>query len=172
MKTIKHSDDNRSSVAKYSDCGHYRYALTRVWEPGGPIVNFVMLNPSVADAEKNDPTVERCERRARRMGFAGFSVTNIFAWRDTDPFKMRKARHPIGPENDRILLDSAAQADIVIAAWGAHGAHLNRGPAVHQLFVANAIDLHHLGLTKQHHPRHPLYVPYDRLPRPWATAAG
>ncbi len=67
---------------------------------------FVMLNPSKATEVQNDPTVERCERRARALGFGAFQVTNIFAWRDTDPFKMRKATDPIGPDNDGSLLVS------------------------------------------------------------------
>ena len=75
----------------------YRYALTRVWDPLGPRLSFVMLNPSTATEVQNDPTVERCERRARALGFGGFRVTNIFAWRDTDPRKMRAARRSHRP---------------------------------------------------------------------------
>ena len=134
------------------------------------MVNFIMLNPSKADEFSNDPTVERCERRARAMGFGSFCVTNIFAWRDTDPFAMRKAKRPIGPANDETLLDAAAGADLVIAAWGVHGSHRQRGPAVHQLLTTNSFSLHHLGLTKDGHPRHPLYVPYSQIPQIWRTA--
>ena len=80
-----HQKGDAASVAEYSDCEKYRYKLTRIWEPAGRKVLFVMLNPSTATEVQNDPTVERCERRARTLGYGGFRVTNIFAWRDTDP---------------------------------------------------------------------------------------
>ena len=80
-----------ASEAVYSDCEAYRYSLTRIWEGAGQRVGFVMLNPSTATETQNDPTVERCERRARALGFGSFTVVNIFAWRDTDPRAMRAA---------------------------------------------------------------------------------
>ena len=119
MITRSHIKDDAPSVAVYSDCERYRYALTRVWDPLGPRLSFVMLNPSTATEVQNDPTVERCERRARALGFGGFRVTNIFAWRDTDPRKMRAAADPIGPDNDAAILEACDWGDQVIAALGA-----------------------------------------------------
>ncbi len=167
MDIRRHSTDNITSQAAYSTCGAYRYWLTRQWDATGKTVNFVMLNPSVADEFRNDPTVERCERRARMLGFGGFSVTNIFAWRDTDPHAMRKAKAPVGPENDAVLLRMASQAQQVIAAWGAHGAHLGRGPETAAILNENGVKMHHLGLSKHGHPRHPLYIPYSTQPKVW-----
>ena len=92
-----HLKGDAASVAVYSDCERYRYMLTRVWEPGGCKALFIMLNPSTATEVQNDPTVERCERRARALGFGAFRVLNIFAWRDTDPKAMRAAADPVGP---------------------------------------------------------------------------
>lgn len=77
-----------------------------------------MLNPSTATEVQNDPTVERCEQRARALGFGAFCVTNIFAWRDTDPKKMRAAIDPLGCDNDAAIRDACTWADQVIAAWG------------------------------------------------------
>lgn len=159
--------DGTTSRAAYSDCEAYRYCLTRRWGAGG-CVNFIMLNPSVADELRNDPTVERCERRARRSGFGAFSVTNLFAWRDTDPRAMRRAEAPIGPDNDSIVLETALQADQVVAAWGVHGAHRGRGGDVEELLRRAGVSLTHLGLTQGGHPRHPLYTPYARSPQVWA----
>lgn len=156
-----------ASTAIYSDCEKYRYALTRVWDPNGRRVTFVMLNPSTATEVQNDPTVERCERRARTLGFGAFQVTNIFAWRDTDPFKMRKASDPVGPENNRYILGASDWADQTICAWGTHGAHLERGRAVHTLLGADGRKLYHLGLAKAGEPKHPLYLPYTQQPILW-----
>ena len=84
MITRSHTKGDAPSTAVYSDCERYRYALTRIWDQAGQKALFVMLNPSTATEVQNDPTVERCERRARALGFGAFRVTNIFAWRDTE----------------------------------------------------------------------------------------
>ncbi|MEO0676544.1 MAG: DUF1643 domain-containing protein, partial [Pseudomonadota bacterium] len=94
MITRTHIKGDAPSTAVYSDCERYRYMLTRIWDEGGKRALFIMLNPSTATEVQNDPTVERCERRARALGFGAFRVLNIFAWRDTDPRKMRAAPDP------------------------------------------------------------------------------
>ena len=167
MITRTHTKGDAPSTAVYSDCESYRYSLTRMWVDQADKVLFVMLNPSTATEVQNDPTVERCERRARTLGFGGFRVTNIFAWRDTDPRKMKDATDPIGPHNDAILVESAAWADTIIAAWGTHGAHLGRGAQVALLLEKTQQPLFHLGLSKQGYPKHPLYLAYAQQPERW-----
>ena len=156
-----------ASVAVYSDCERYRYMLTRVWNEQGRRALFVMLNPSTATEVQNDPTVERCERRARALGFGAFRVVNIFAWRDTDPKAMKAAANPVGPGNDAAIAQSAVWADMILCAWGTHGAHLGRGAAVVSLLSGLGRQLHHLGLAQAGEPKHPLYIRYDQLPEPW-----
>lgn len=168
MITRTFQKDDAASTAIYSDCEKYRYALTRVWEPEGRKALFIMLNPSTATEVQNDPTVERCERRARALGFGAFRVTNIFAWRDTDPRKMRAAADPVGPENDRTILDSCPWADQIVCAWGTHGAHLDRGARMESLLRDTGLPLYHLGLSKAGHPKHPLYIAYTQQPELWA----
>ena len=85
-----------ASRAWYSPCGVYRYRLERVWAPGA-LLACIMLNPSTATEERNDPTIERCERRARALGFGGLSVVNLFAFRATYPADLRRAADPVGP---------------------------------------------------------------------------
>lgn len=126
----------------------------------------MMLNPSTATEVQNDPTVERCERRARAMGFGAFRVVNIFGFRATDPRDMRAAPDPIGPENDAAIIAAADWADMILCAWGTHGAHLGRGAAVAQMLAGH--DLHHLGLTQAGDPKHPLYISYAQRPEPWS----
>ena len=167
MITRSHIKGDAPSFAVYSDCERYRYALTRVWDPVGTKVAFVMLNPSTATEVQNDPTVERCERRARTLGFGGFRVTNIFAWRDTDPHNMRAAKSPIGPENDTAIQEACTWADQVIAAWGTHGGYLDRSTQVTELLRDCGKPLLHLGLSKQGHPKHPLYIAYTQQPEIW-----
>jgi hypothetical protein len=156
-----------ASVAVYSDCEAYRYSLTRVWSNGPGRVVFVMLNPSTATEFQNDPTVERCERRARALGFHGFAVANIFAFRATDPRVMRAVADPVGPGNDAAILELAAWAGGVVCAWGTHGLHLGRGRVVEALLRGAGHRLLHLGLTQGGQPKHPLYIGYDQQPQVW-----
>ncbi len=168
MISRDHVKGDAQSVAVYSECERYRYLLTRVWAPGKRAL-FVMLNPSTATEVQNDPTVERCERRARALGFGAFRVVNIFAWRATDPRDMRAAADPVGPDNDAAIAESADWADAIVCAWGTHGAHLGRGPAVERLLRATGKDLLVLGVTQAGHPQHPLYIGYDRQPYRWTA---
>ncbi|WP_103257497.1 DUF1643 domain-containing protein [Tabrizicola aquatica] len=154
------------SEAVYSDCERYRYLLTRTWG-SGPRALFIMLNPSTATEIQNDPTVERCERRARALGYGAFRVTNIFAFRSTDPKAMRAIPDPVGAANDQAILESLAWADAIICAWGNHGLHRGRGADVEAMLRGAGAKLHHLGLTNQGQPTHPLYISYDRQPQPW-----
>ena len=162
-----HTKGDALSEALYSPCEGYRYALSRCWDADGRRVMFVMLNPSTATELANDPTVERCERRARRLGYGAFRVTNIFAWRATDPRDLKAAPEPVGAQNDAALLEGAAWADAIIAAWGVHGAHRGRGLEVAEMLARCGTPLFHLGLSKEGHPRHPLYLPYSALPQDW-----
>jgi hypothetical protein len=164
--TRQFTKGDAASEAVYSDCESYRYLLTRIWDDG-PRALFIMLNPSTATEIQNDPTVERCERRARALGFGAFRVTNIFAYRATDPRVMRAAADPVGPANDAAILQSVPWADMIICAWGNHGLHLDRGRQVHDMLQKVSTDLHHFGLTSQNQPRHPLYVGYEKLPERW-----
>ena len=168
MITRSHTTGDTNSIAIYSDCERYRYALTRVWKFEASRLVFVMLNPSTATEVQNDPTVERCERRARTLGFGSLQVTNIFAWRDTDPKKMRTAKDPIGPDNDKTIMEACSWGDQIIAAWGTHGAHLGRGVQVKQILRSSDKPVFHLGISKGGHPKHPLYIAYSQKPEIWA----
>ena len=85
------------------------------------------------------------------------------------PRDMRAAPDPVGPQNDAVLADGSAWADDIIAAWGVHGAHQGRGPCVAQTLMVGAAPLYHLGLSKDGHPRHPLYLPYTQQPERWLS---
>lgn len=167
MISRSHQKGDAASVAVYSDCETYRYMLTRVWDAAGEKALFVMLNPSTATETQNDPTVERCERRARALGFGAFRVTNIFAYRATDPKVMRAIPDPVGPMNDEAIADAAIWADRIICAWGGHGLHLGRGVFVERALRATTKPLWHMGLTQSGQPKHPLYIGYSHQPEIW-----
>jgi len=153
--------------ANFSDCGLYRYLLWRIWDEEKPRMNFLMLNPSTADERENDPTVERCQRRAMAAGYGGLYVTNLFAYRSTDPAGLSTFRgDPIGPLNNSWILWAARQAK-VICAWGNHGKLLRRDEEVIRMLRAEKTPLHALRLNAGNIPAHPLYIPYSEQPVLW-----
>ena len=146
--------------ALFSECGRYRYTLWRRWSEG-PSFLAIMLNPSTADEVVNDPTVQRVQIRAKSLGFGRLVVTNIFAYRATDPVVMRAQSDPVGPENDRYITEQAQQAEMIMLGWGNHGAFRNRGQEVLRLLEGLGVVPFCLGLTGSGQPRHPLYVSYQ-----------
>jgi hypothetical protein len=145
----------------------FRYTLTRTWDPDGPVVNFLMLNPSTADAFALDPTNRRCVGFAQAWGFGRLVTTNIFAVRSTDPRALRSVADPIGDLNDEAILDAARVADLIVVAWGNHGAFLDRGLQVAGILQAEGLILHCLRLTGAGQPGHPLYVAATTQPLRW-----
>lgn len=148
--------------ARFDPTGRYRYALWRTWDRSGPTVAFVMLNPSTAGAASDDPTIRRCLGFARAWGFGALVAVNLFALRSPEPARLRRARDPVGPDNDRHIRSAARTASLVIAAWGIHGALAGRDLAVRSLLAPHRISC--LGLTRSGQPRHPLYLPSDLRP--------
>jgi len=152
--------------AKFSDCRRYRYSLTRRWkEPSGlpRRVAFIGLNPSTADEIEDDPTIRRCISFAKAWGFDELVMLNLFGWRATDPRELKRTDDPIGASNDYNILCETLGCEVVVAAWGVHGAYLERDAAVGRLVR----KLHALRVTKGGHPAHPLYLPSHLSPLPW-----
>jgi len=159
---------NEKRETVFSDCRKYRYRLSQIWDESKAPLHWLMLNPSTADEVKNDPTVERCERRARMWGYGGSVVMNIFAYRATDPKDMRAQKDPVGPENDQWIRDLAKRSHEidVIGGWGEHGAHMDRGKAVIDIFRQEKGMLSALKVNASGHPKHPLYIGYKATPEP------
>lgn len=155
-----------------SDCGRYRYRLERIWDESLPVLVWVMLNPSTADASIDDPTIRRCISFAKAWGYGGIVVVNLFALRATNPKALNifAPDDPIGPLNNDHILEAVAGGD-VICAWGASVPEYwrHRPAGVVQIMREHGARLHHLGLTKDRHPRHPLYLAGDTKPTRWAA---
>ena len=154
-------DQYNSASAVISDCGLYRYALTRSWCVG-PRMTFIMLNPSTADAHINDPTIRRCIGFARREGMGGITVVNLFAFRATDPKQLTKAEDPVGPENAKHIkdaLDRGYGKDYpVVCAWGASDRAAKGSGLIKHWLVECGSRVVFLGQTATGAPGHPLYI--------------
>ena len=155
------------SGAAFSRCRRWRYLLWRRWDGRKSVANFLMLNPSTADEAKLDPTCSRARAYAKRWGFGALVVTNLFAWRATEPAGMKAARDPVGPGNDDAILRTARESEVVICAWGNDGAHLDRAAKVAKMLRAAKVPLHVLRLNGGGEPAHPLYLPRALRPKPW-----
>ena len=165
--TRRHATAEGWREAVYSNCELYRYRLTICWDETGRHLLCIMLNPSKATELANDPTIERCERRARRMAFGRLTIVNLFALRETSPVMLKAAQNPVGPDNARMIDEAIADCDTILAAWGMHGAHLGEGARAETLLRSCPKPVSTLGLTGDGHPRHPLYVAYAVDPQAW-----
>ncbi len=147
----------------------YRYVLYRsldgeAWDDPNPArrtVCFVMLNPSTADENTNDPTIEKLIKYGRLWGFHRLAVVNLFAYRETDSKKLRSiasTRDLVGPENEVYILGVASQSHRIVCAWGNQGDIHDRGNQVRQLLVDGCSqDLWCLKKSLTGQPVHPLY---------------
>lgn len=156
--------------ALISDCGLFRYWLLRRWGDG-PLLLFVMLNPSKADALVDDATIRRCAMFAMTHYFGGFLVVNMFAFRATKPEDLKRAGWPVGPENDKWIEWAAERSDSICVAWGAHAADLERTQVVLTLLRRAGKPLQCLGITRGGHPSHPLMLPSSRRLQPFTVEA-
>ena len=154
-------------AAIISDDGKYRYWLKRGISMFGefPVV-FIMLNPSTADDIKDDPTIRRCCGYAHQWHATEMIVVNLFALRATDPSELWKdgVSDPVGPLNDEAikyaLEYSRLNSGYVIAAWGNHGAYMDRGDTI----IGWGWPLSYLKMNKSGQPSHPLYLPMNLTP--------
>lgn len=150
----------RSSVI--SECGQYRYQLSREWNPDGKKVMFLMLNPSKADADQDDNTIRRCISFAQSWGYGGLYVGNLFAYRSTDPKQLLQVDDPVGPLNANHLVYLTLNSDMVVAAWGNAGivSKLRKKFGMEVFFT----KWHCLKIGKSGQPCHPLFLKGDLKP--------
>ncbi len=150
--------------------GDYRYHLTRRWGPKIDTVVWVMLNPSTADADVDDPTIRRCISFSAELGADSLRVVNLYAYRATDPKHLLAVEDPVGPMNNTViretLLAARAMRSPVIGAWGVN-ARADRVSEFVTIADECRVPLHCLGITKSGMPRHPLYVLGSTRPTPW-----
>ncbi len=151
--------DRRGAVIS-DDC-LYRYKLWRIWDSQKPSVMFLMLNPSTADSNEDDPTIRRCINFAKSWGYGGLYVGNLYAFRSTDPKALKTVSDPIGPENLKHVSEMVDMVDAVVYAWGAN-ARIYK-----ELLRITGSKSYYIALTKDQLPRHPLYLRGDLRMKPF-----
>lgn len=161
-------------AALLSECGTYRYWLTRTWVPNSPRICFLMLNPSTADANVDDPTIRRCIDFAKACGYGGLIVVNLYALRTPKPAVLQEKilsygkAYAFGPLNDASIEDAVRTSEVVVLAYGANGGAAGKWMAAHVRTLGKVP--HVLALTAHGEPRHPLYLKKTCKPFPFKQA--
>jgi len=164
MKTLRYL----VSEAEVSACGVYRYSLTRRLSMGDRVILFVGLNPSTADAVRDDPTIRREIGYARRWGFDWYLKGNLYAYRSTDPRVLEDVDDAVGPRNVAAMLELMARAEMVLCAWGRHP--LTSTAKALANTVSRDPRSRYLSLNKDGSPGHTLYLKASLSPQPFALA--
>ena len=147
-----------NTTALISEDKLYRYQLLRVWDETLPRVLFVMLNPSTADATKDDPTIRRVISFAKSWGYGGVYVGNLFAFRSTDPKGLKYVKDPIGENNIQHIQAMVGLVDKIIYAWGNN----QKEPKWLSEMVPTPYCI---DISKKGVPKHPLYLKKDTHPK-------
>ena len=166
--------------ANLSECGRYRFMLRRWWDgrTGGSLrggVCWIMLNPSTADGDKDDPTIRKCVGFSSQWGYRSLVVVNLFALRATNPNVVRDALRGCesaiealevtgGLTNARAIADAMFESELIVAAWGAPPWAASLGREVGK---TPGVEVKCLGRTKSGAPRHPLFVAYKTPLEDW-----
>jgi hypothetical protein len=157
--------------AEFSECGRYRLWLSRAWEepPDAPYsyALWIGMNPSVAEADVDDPTIRREIAFTKAMGISGYVKCNVMDYRATDP-KVLLSVTPRSDDNLRCIFEHAEYAARVILAYGALPKKLRRyADDVIAVLQRKNVPLWCMGKTANGSPRHPLYLPGTAQPEPW-----
>jgi hypothetical protein len=162
--------NGETRTATYSDSERHRFALHIQWSHGPRWLMVIGLNPSTATELQDDPTVLRCKKRAKALGFHRLVMCNLFAYRATAPKDMQ-ALDPAdaigGLEQMNTLRQEAAAAEIILCAWGEHGAHSRQAHTVLRLLNPHRAKFRCLALNQSGHPKHPLYCRNDAVLIPY-----
>ncbi len=161
----------QDSVAHFSPCEKFRYWLRRDWDLNLPAISFLMLNPSTADEMVNDPTIERCQRRAITMGYGSMIIVNLFPFRMTDSKLLNTVDNLLGDatQADSAILRAVDLSEFTVCGWGKHPLAAPR--AQHMMALLKQKNLHNkvmcLQLNADNSPQHPLYIGYAKQPVPY-----
>ena len=149
-----------------SSCEKYRYRLERTWDVSKWVVMFIMLNPSTADVETDDPTIRRCIGFAESWWFGWIIVWNLFPFRATNPKNLIEENSPFTLENSQHLHEMSATAHLIVCAWWNQEIvkKLYKKFPTYKPLASITKNLAFIELSKDWVPKHPLYLRKDRQP--------
>jgi hypothetical protein len=142
--------------AEFSEDGIYRYILSRDWDNTQPVAMCIGLNPSNADAEKDDPTIRILIKNLSHLGFGGLRMLNLYALVSSKPKKLFEVPDAIGL-NDAWLKTTAFNCQVVIFCWGSFKGTEWRVKKVSEMFPFAKC----FGFNKDGTPMHPMALMYS-----------
>lgn len=149
---------NRAALTSY--CGTYRYQLIREWDETLPMLCVIMLNPSTADALRDDHTITKLIEFVRRLGFGSINVVNLFAYRATSPKVLKAAGFPVGPDNAHHIISAVSRCAKTLCAWGSNAAGHAQERMVRETLRLCDVRTFALRINSDGTPAHPLMLPY------------
>lgn len=174
MITKRNEELYQVSEAVFSDCEKFRFRLKRTWDAALKSITYLMLNPSTADEMVNDPTIERCQRRAFEYGYGEMKIVNLFPIRMTDSKLLKTVADLYGDlsEANLAILDAVDSSDVTVCGWGSHPLAIERAKDVFELIGKAGLShkLKALTINGDGNPKHPLYIAYDKLPFPYSIS--
>ncbi|CAM5220920.1 hypothetical protein UACE39S_00971 [Ureibacillus acetophenoni] len=162
--------ESKENNAIFDETKTYRYSLSRVWDSNKEKVVFILLNPSIADERKDDPTLLRCIDYAKRWSnekYGSLEIVNLFAYRSTDKSNLKLVNDPVGKDNDQYIINAVKDASLVVVAWGENGTYKNRDKEVLKLLTEHNINPYCLEILSEGQPKHPLYAKGSLKPKPY-----
>lgn len=156
---------NERVEAEFDDTGAHRLKLVCSWAEDLPRVLYIMLNPSVADLENCDPTLDKCIKIAQHNGYGSIAVVNLFSYRTPKPENLLAVQERNHPRNLEIVKAAIDEADRIVAAWGERGVWFNGCYPVLKYVEEAGKELYCLGENKYGWPRHPLFMKANSVMR-------
>ena len=139
------------SKAEFSLDGHNRYSLSRIWENKLPKVLFIMLNPSIANSKKNDPTIRKIISYSKSWGFGGVYVGNIYSNISPYPKDIRLIKFHREKKNIESIKKMKEKTELSVFAWGNN----EKTPNWLKALIKKP---YYIELSKNGIPKHPLYL--------------
>lgn len=146
--------------AEFSRCGEYRYLLWREWDKDKPVAMCIGLNPSTANAEKDDPTITRLIGDLTQLGFGTLYMCNLYALISSKPARLFEVADALG-NNDEWLTRTSKYVNEIIFCWGAFKNIDYRSKVVAAMFPQGKC----FGKSKDGRPLHPLALMYAGVKR-------
>ncbi len=137
--------------AKFCNTKKNRYFLKREWDNSKGLLLYLMLNPSVADEKRDDPTIRRLISFTKKFNYGGFLVGNIFTTITPNPKEIDRSKG-ISDKNFKELFKLINKVDQIVYAWG----NTVEEP---QLLKELVLNPKCFGKNLNGTPKHPLYLP-------------
>ncbi len=148
----------------FSECGKFRYILSRTWDMNLPVAMCIGLNPSIAGRigkdgkEKDDPTIGILTRTLRSLGYGGLKMCNLFALISSKPEKLFTVPDNQG-SNYQWLETTAYGVQEIIFCWGNFKGIDYRAKRVMEMFPSGKC----FAKNQDGSPMHPMAIMWQGL---------